>query len=140
MIEKKDLQTIKIVQGDTLTATFTIEDLQDYDIKEATFVCKELGIYIPLIKVDDDSDDSTDTYWNDNDIPDSRWLLWWTGNTEDLRVGTFKYDFTIATNDDPEQVVTFVYNGTLIIKPKFLARDLGYRQYWDYPHNTKREH
>ena len=62
MIEKKDLQTIKIVQGDTLTATFTIEDLQDYDIKEATFVCKELGIYVPLIKVDDDSDDSTDTY------------------------------------------------------------------------------
>ena len=48
MIDSKDSKTIKIIQGETLTAIFTVDDTFT-DVSSATFVCKDLGLEIGLI-------------------------------------------------------------------------------------------
>ena len=141
MIENKNLQTIKIVQGDTLSTVFTLEDTFLTDISSATFVCKDLDLEVELIPAnaessEDYSSDSTEDY-NNNGIPDRRWYLWYTGDTNDFRPGDFTYDFTIYIENE-EQVFTMVYNGHLIVLPKRSLQH--YNPYWEYPHNTKREH
>lgn len=143
MIEKNDLQTIKIIQGDTLTAVFTVEDIVLEDISAATFVCRDLDLEVELIPAnayqpeEGSADSSSWEDYNDNSIPDKRWYLWYTGDTNELRPGVFTYDFTIYL-DQADQVFTLIYHGKLIIQPRNPQE--FYNPYYEYPHNTKREH
>ena len=48
MIDIKDSKTIKIIQGESLTAIFSVDDTYA-DVSSATFVCKDLDLEIGLI-------------------------------------------------------------------------------------------
>jgi hypothetical protein len=49
MIENNDCKTIKVVQGETLLATFTTDENEFQHVHSASFVCKDLDLTIGLI-------------------------------------------------------------------------------------------
>lgn len=57
MIDIKDSKTIKIIQGESLTAIFSVDNTYT-DVSSATFVCKDLDLEIGLIP---DNADALDT-------------------------------------------------------------------------------
>lgn len=135
MRDIKNSKTIKIIQGETLTSLFIFGE-EYKDISSAIFVCKDLGLNVGLIPDnananDDASSDSEEFSGQGSD----NWHLWYKGDTNELRPGTFTYDVTITSADG---IKTTVYNGQLIIVYK--TNPQHYNPYYEYQHNTKREH
>lgn len=141
MIDIKDSKIIKIIQGETLTSLFTFGE-EYKNISSAIFVCKDLDLNIGLIpdNADTNDDESSDSNSNSDSGESSgqgsdNWYLWYEGDTNEFRPGTFTYDVTITSADG---IKTTVYNGQLIVIYK--TNPQHYNPYYEYPHNTKREH
>lgn len=135
MIDIKNSKTIKIIQGETLTFLFTFRE-EYKDISSAVFVCKDLDLNVGLIpdNVNANNNESSDSGESSGQESDN-WYLWYEGDTNELRPGTFTYDVTITSADG---IKTTVYDGQLIIVYK--TNPQHYNSYYEYPHNTKREH
>ncbi len=138
MIKKKDIQTIKLIQGDTLFAYFDIAALGNMLVDRVIFTCKQLNLNIDCVPVydDDSSDDSgSDSGDEVSKYGPCKWLLQ-KNDTSEFLIGDFTYDLTVLTH---EAVTTFIYNGMLKVLPP-VVRSKGYCKYMDYPHNTIKEH
>jgi hypothetical protein len=139
MVDIKDSKTIKIIQGESLTAIFSVDDTYT-DVSSATFVCKDLDLEIGLIPdnanaPDNDGSNSDSGSSEPVDTGNSNWYLWYQGDTNELRPGVFTYDVTIQS---AEGIETIVYEGKLVVAYK--TNPQHYNPYYEYPHNTKREH
>lgn len=138
MIDIKDSKTIKIIQGETLTSIFTFDE-EYKDISSATFVCKDLNLVVELIPDNANDENSNSNSNSDSGEPSGQgsnnWYLWYEGDTNELRPGTFTYDVAVINADETK---TTVYNGKLIVVYK--TNPQHYNPYYEYPHNTKREH
>lgn len=130
-----DSKTISIIQGETLQTTFTV-DAAFTDVSSATFTCKDLGLEIGLIPDNAAAPDegSGSSSHEPVDPGNSNWYLWYQDTTE-LRPGVFTYDVTIHNANGTN---TLVYEGKLIVTYK--TNPKPYNPYYEYPHNTKREH
>ena len=141
MIDSNDCKTIKVMQGETLTATITLDENEFKHVHSVTFICKDLDLLLGLIPdaaiVPDEDTSNSDSSGEPYDPGNENWYLLYT-DTEELRPGVFTYDIDVLSEDgDAIVTTTLVYNAKLIIEPK---NPKLYNAYYEYPHNTKREH
>ena len=135
MIKEENLKTLEVIQGDTLTAYFKLPELVDTAVDKVMFTCKQLNLNLELERVEEDSDSSEDS---GEPILSDTWLLWYQDSSP-FRIGQFTYDLTVVFPAEEEKVNTYIYNGNLIILPRQKSRR-SYNPYWEYPHNTEKEH
>lgn len=95
------MNTIEIIQGDTLDLEVSILGLEEYDlVNNIYFTSEKLGIKKELTKI------SNDTFI----------LNFTSEETKNLQKGIYSYDLTIYFNE--EKVDTTIYNGSIIVFEK----------------------
>ena len=130
MICQDNYTTINLVQGDTLSVNFILDDLAYTENARVFFVCKaldlreELPIYAPT------EEDSEDWEWSNNII-----RILHVDDTTGFRIGEFEYD--LMAYEDEFDRTTFIYHGTLTVMPRYGRRRQGYNPYYEYPKNTR---
>lgn len=142
MIKREDLQTINLVQGDTFYTYFRIYELASLVVDRVIFTCRELDLQIDCVPVYDDSSEESYSDSDSSDEPSDFGPILWLVSKDDttqFRIGEFTYDLTVTVKVRPQEVITFIHNGRLKVLPPKVSRN-AYRQYWDYPHNLKKEH
>ena len=125
MIDSNDCKTIKVVQGETLMATFTTDENEFKHVHSASFICKDLDLVVGLIPdttsspIDESSTSTSDSSGEDPHGDDNNnWYLLYA-DTADLRPGVFTYDIDIVSEDGNALIhTTIVYEAKLIILPK----------------------
>ena len=131
MICNDKYETINLIQGDTLSVDFIIDDLVYTENARVFFVCNALDLRVelpPANLINEDSDDDED--WEDQTL---RPL--YIEDTTGFRIGEFEYDLT-AYEEDTDRV-TYIYHGTIAVKPRFQRRKTSYNPYYEYPKNTR---
>lgn len=131
MIDIKDSNTIRLIQGESLVADFSTEE----EYVSLTFVCRDLGLEIALIPANAAASGDDSSSGEEPEVEEYGWYLRYL-DTNDVRPGIFTYDVVGIDNDD--YITTIIYNAKLVVMPKNGER--FYNPYYEYPHNTKREH
>lgn len=119
-------------------AYFYIDALAEMRIARVIFSCAQLDLQIDCTPVYDESSDSDSNDGEEEEYGPKRWQVWYD-NTEEFRIGNFTYDLTVITEESEDTVTTFIHNASLNILPSIPPKTT-YHPYWDYPHNTKKEH
>lgn len=130
MICNDNYVTINLIQGDTLSVDFIIDDLVYTEDARVFFVCKQLDIKEELPMYVAGEEDSDDWEWSKSiirvlNIPD----------TTGFRIGEFEYD--LMAYEDEFNRTTYIYHGTLSVMPRYGRRRQGYNPYYEYPKNTR---
>ena len=95
------MEELKVIQGDTLNATLSIENPEALVITRVVFTCLSLSLQKDLGMLNDDD------LWGFVLTPEE---------TEDLRVGRWDFDITVFTAD--AERYTVVHKGQLFVEHK----------------------
>lgn len=116
MIDEKDSKYIRAVVGDELAIDFKLQVDEPEKVTKMTFICKDLNLEIALVARGQD------------------WIL--RGGALGLRPGSFYYDI-VEQRDS--KVTTVIYHGLFEVMPQNPPKTT-FNNYYDYPHNIKKEH
>lgn len=95
------MEELKVIQGDTLNVTLTIENPEALDIARVVFTCPSLSIQKELTEV------SHDDLWCFVLTPEETAGLW---------VGRWDFDITAITTDDEKY--TAIHKGQFFVEHK----------------------
>ena len=98
----KNMEELKVIQGDTLSCVLTIEKPEELEISRVVFNCPSLKIQKDLIPSDEYG---------------SLWGLSMNADeTVDLWIGRWSFDITVITPN--QQIYTVIHNGQFIVEQK----------------------
>lgn len=98
----KNMEELKVIQGDTLSCVLTIEKPEELEISRVVFNCPSLKIQKDLIPSND-----CEGLWG---------LTMSAEETVDLWIGRWSFDMTATTSN--QQIYTVIHNGQFIVEQK----------------------